>query len=147
MEITFTKEQYEDLLKLVYLGNWMVNAHRLSYEETDQFNELESYIFSFAKDAGLEFYSDYAEEFDTYYPTREFEEDTDIEKYMDEYSEETFWDELIHALAGRDFIEKYGELVTRKMSPEEQFKKLQPFIDKYEEEFEKHGIDNLVIKK
>ena len=28
MEIKFTKEQYENLMKLVYLGNWMINAIR-----------------------------------------------------------------------------------------------------------------------
>lgn len=26
--IEFTKERFEALLKLVYLGNWMANAHR-----------------------------------------------------------------------------------------------------------------------
>ena len=28
MKINFTKKQYEDLVKLVYLGTWMINAHR-----------------------------------------------------------------------------------------------------------------------
>ena len=34
MQIEFDKKQYEILLKLVYLGNWMANAHR-----TEDFKE------------------------------------------------------------------------------------------------------------
>jgi len=33
MEIKLTKEQYENLLRLVYLGNWMINAIRSGTED------------------------------------------------------------------------------------------------------------------
>ncbi|MEA2005081.1 MAG: hypothetical protein U9O50_02260 [Acidobacteriota bacterium] len=58
-----------------------------------------------------------------------------------------FWDELIDRFAKRDFINKYGQEAIRKMDLEERFGKLQPFINKYEREFEKYGIENLIIKK
>jgi len=32
MEIKFTKKQYENLIKLVYLGNWMINGIRSTDE-------------------------------------------------------------------------------------------------------------------
>ena len=49
MKINFTKKQYETLLKAVYLGNWMVSSTS-DEPEGNQFDELEEYVFSFAKD-------------------------------------------------------------------------------------------------
>ena len=146
MTIEFTKKQYENLIKLIYLGNWMINAFRID-EGVKKFEEVTDYIYSFAKDFGLEKYIEYDEKFNKFYPTREFEEDTDIEHYMDEYDAETFWDELVHNLATRDFIGKYGEDAIRKMDFKERIEKEEPFIGKYEKEFEKHGIENLEIKE
>lgn len=48
MEISLTKEQYEDLIKIVYLGTWMVNAFRTDdriekYEEFEDIKRLLSF--------------------------------------------------------------------------------------------------------
>ena len=56
-----------------------------------KYDELKHYIFSFAKDAGLDRYIDYDEESHTYYPNLELEEDGEIEQYMDDYNDENFW--------------------------------------------------------
>lgn len=146
MEIKFTKEQYENLMKLVYLGNWMVNAIRTD-DRVEKYDELKHYIFSFAKDAGLDRYIDYDEKSGKYYPSIELEQDAEIEQYMDDYNDENFWEDLIHNLARRDLIEAYGEDAIKKMSLGELFEKEEPFIEKYADEVETHGIKNLVIKK
>ncbi len=58
-----------------------------------------------------------------------------------------FWDELMHRLARRDLIEAYGEYSARNIPPEELLEKEHPFIDKYIDAFENHGIENLIIGK
>ena len=113
MEIKFTKEQYENLMKLVYLGNWMINAIRTD-DRVKKYDEIKHYIFSFAKDAGLDRYIDYDEKSGKYYPSIELEEDAEIEQYMDDYNDENFWEELIHNLARRDLIEVYGKDAIKK---------------------------------
>lgn len=146
MQIELTKKQYEQLLKLVYLGNWMANAHRAGSEEIKDFSILESYIFSYAKGVGLEKYVD-----DEpiggmkYFPTADFEELVDGLK--DEYDEDTFWDELSDRLGERDFFRKYGEEKIKKMSRDERFYKLYECIDEYGDEFFKHGLERIEIKK
>jgi hypothetical protein len=150
MEIKLTKEQYENLLKLVYLGNWMVNAIRSGAEGDEQiekYNEIEQYIFSFAKDVGLEKYVEFNEKYNQFFPTIELEEDPEVEKYRQDYNEETFWQELADRLGARDFIREYGKEAIEKMDQEERFIKLQEFIIKYEEEFEENGMANLEILK
>jgi hypothetical protein len=150
MEIKLTKEQYKNLLKLIYLGNWMVNAIRSGAdgdEQIEKYNDIEQHIFSFAKDAGLEKYIEFDEKYNKFFPTIEFEEDPEIEKYRQDYDDEIFWQELADRLGTRDFIREYGEEVIEKMDQEERFIKLQEFIVKYEEEFEKNGIENLEVLK
>ena len=146
MEIKFTKEQYENLVKLVYLGNWMINAIRCGSDIIEKFEDLEQYIFSFYKEFGLEGCIEYDEEDKRFYPTGKFEMESEIEEYRQEYDNENFWDELISRLARRDFIRKYGEDAINKMTLEEIMEKESYFIEKYEEEFEKYGIERLKIK-
>ncbi len=146
VEIKFTKEQYEDLIKLAYLGNWMINAIR-THDRIDRYEDLEQYIFSFAKKAGLDRYVHFDSESKKSYPSKELEQAKDIEGYINDYDNENFWDELIDRLARRDFIQKYGEDAIRKMTRKERFEKEHPFIEKYDEEFEKNGIENLQIVK
>ncbi len=142
MKINFTKKQYEDLVKLVYLGTWMVNAHRTD-DIVEKYEDLEQYLLSFYKDFDMEKYIEFDKKLNKFFPTGEFEEDTDVEQYIDEYNNDIFWEELIDRLARRDFIRAYGEENLLKMTWEERFEKEQPFIDKYAEEFEKYGIERL----
>ena len=146
MKINFTKRQYEDLMKLVYLGAWMINSHRTDNIE-DRYEELEQYILSFSEEFGAEKYVEFDEELNRFFTTREFEEETEIEQYKEEYDDNTFWDELIYRLARRDLIKTYGEAAVFTMTTDELLDKEQPFIDRYELEFERYGIDNLEIKE
>lgn len=147
MEIKLTKEQYSNLLKLVYLGNWMVNAIRTGTpgdEHIEAFDELESYMFSFAKAFGFEEYADHDEKNGKVYPTREFEDNPELRDFVDKYDDYTFWMELIGRLALRDLYGKYGDEVSR-MDWRERIELLSPIEKVYSEEFEQNGIDNIYI--
>jgi len=147
MKIELTKEQYLNLLKLVYLGEWMANAHRTE-DRIEKYENSLSQILSYAKDFGFSDYADDEEVGDgRIYPTRKFEEETGVHDLHDEYDEDTFWDELIDRLKGRDFFKHYKKEELEKMTQDEYFDNLGKFTDKWEEEFEKHGIDRLKIKR
>lgn len=144
MKINITKKQYEDLLKLVYLGNWVANANRVD-DVLQHFEDLESYIFSHAKEYGLEKYADTDEEDGITYPTRQFEEGTDVQKLIDEYGDENFWDELTDRLGERDFDEQYTEVEQKTMDRDERMTKLYEAIGKWDDEFVEHGVERLRV--
>ncbi len=146
IKIEFTKAQYENLIKLVYLGNWMINAIRTD-DIVKKYDDVEQHIYSFAKDVGLDKYIEFDSKFNKFFPTKELEEDEEMEKYREEYDDEIFWDEITDRLARRDLIRKYGENAIKKMTWKERSEKEYPFIEKYEKEFAKYGIENLEIKK
>ncbi|MFH1956214.1 MAG: hypothetical protein ABIJ28_01010 [Patescibacteria group bacterium] len=147
MKIEFTKEQYEKLIKLVYLGNWMANANRTD-DRLKDYEDLEEYILSFAKDFGFDKYVD-DEEMNgrKFFPTRYLEEETDIRGIIEEYDEDAFWDEIIDRLGERDFYRKYSKEEIEKMSHDERFEKLCECIDEYSEETSNYGIERLEIKE
>jgi hypothetical protein len=148
-KIELTKQQFKTLLKMVYLGNWLANAQRDGSNENShlkEYEEIENYIFSFAKQFGLDEYVDDEEsKKGKFYPTRVFEEETDVQKLIEEYDEETFWDELIDRLGDRDFWRHYSKDEIQKMTQEERFEKLYEFIDKWADEINEHGIERLKI--
>ncbi|EPG74636.1 hypothetical protein LEP1GSC058_1766 [Leptospira fainei serovar Hurstbridge str. BUT 6] len=146
MKIEFTPEQFETLLKSIAISSWMINAFNEGSEETTAYSELEQYILSFAKDFGKQEFVDYDAADNVYYPTRKFEDQTDIFDIISEYDNELFWDELIHRMARRDFAIEYGEDGISAMAIEERIEKEAPFITKYEEIFANQGLDNIEIK-
>lgn len=82
-----------------------------------------------------------------FFLTNEFLDESIVDELIDEYNNDTFWDELMFRMAERDLIEKYGEDAVRKMKFEERVDKEQPFLDAYRKEFEENGLSNLRLLK
>lgn len=150
MNIEFTREQYERLIRLVYLGNWMVNANRSNRkgdEQIKEYNDMEQYIFSFAKNAGLSDLIEYDKELKGFFPTRKFDEDAEVGKYREEYDDHAFWDGLFYQFYERDFTRAYTRKEILAMDIHELFEKEEPFRQKWDNEIIKHGIERLEIKE
>ncbi|PID52747.1 MAG: hypothetical protein CR972_00310 [Candidatus Moraniibacteriota bacterium] len=147
MKINFTKKQFDTLLKMAYISNWIVNAARTGREGDEYITEyvdLKDYIFSFAKEFGLEKYID--EDDGKLFPTRELEEG-EAHEFIDNYEEDVFWNEISDRLARRDFFRKYGEEKISQMEIGERIEKTYPFLEKYGDEIEQHGIERLEIQE
>jgi hypothetical protein len=142
MNINFTNKQYEDLLKLVYLGNWMANANRAD-DKLEDFDALESHIFSHAKEYGLDAFADSDEEGVTY-PSRAFE-DSGIQDLIDEYDTDSFWEELIDRLSARDYVRQSTPEWFATAESEERFAKLVACEEVWEKEFEAFDIERLAV--
>ena len=148
MKIEFTNEQFKNLLKVVYLGNWMANAIHAGNEEDPRhkgLEEIENYINSFAEKFGFGDYVDYDKKCKQYFLSGKIYDLVD--EYIDDYDSECFWLQLHYRLSGRDFERKYTDKEISKMNQEERFKKGWPFHEKWENELNDHGIKRLEIKK
>ncbi len=142
MELKLTKVQYETLMKLVYLGNTVVNGFQEKNPvlETDH---LENYIYAKAADFGLGKLAVYDEDLDAYYPAPETE-DAWLAIH-DDYINDLFWDELMHRLAERDLETRYGRDAVEAMSAEERGKLERELMDKFYAEFHQNGLNNLIL--
>ena len=146
MKINFTKKQFKKLLKVIHLGDWMINSNNLPDKMDKECEYLMSYILSFTKQFGLEDYAstlNLDEDGEKIYPSRKLEKE--IEDYIEDYNNENFWDELIRRMAKKDFRKKFTEKEFEEMDAEEIFNEITRIEQEYGNEFYESGIDNLEI--
>lgn len=140
-KIEFSQEQYLELMKLVYLGRWMMSSH---LEEPDESN-IEQFIYSQAKSFALEDWVDVDPSNGKYFPSPTLEEE--MEPAIQEYDNYTFWDELAWQLAERDFTKKHDEAQILCMTNDEIFLEKSALSDKYFDEFLTNGLDHFTLFK
>ena len=135
--IELSKTQLKNLLKLAYLGEWVLQAHDKDNYDKD-LDDLEQELYTVAYNNGLDEDVEFDKKLGGYVPTKEFEEecDEDIEKY----DENTFWEELIVRMSQLD-LPTEEEGASRK-----EIDKLQnQTIKALEKEFKDNGLDNLIL--
>lgn len=141
-KIELTSEQFRNLMKLVYLGHWMANSHR--DEPVSEIDEVENIIYSYAEQFGCADWVDGDQKTNHYYPSSELEEEMD--PYLEEYDDYTFWDELAWRLADRDFETKFDPGKVIVMTTEEILREKDIIVQKYVNEFNKQGLENVNVK-
>lgn len=146
MKINFTKKEYQTLIDALEIASWVLHSHKIEErEETKKYRDLEQKLYSYAKDFGMKHLIVYDKKLEKYFPTKDFEDQSPAMAFMEEYDNDTFWDELINRLALRDLILQEGEERFKEMPFEEHFTKEDPIRQKYQNEFESNGINNLNI--
>ena len=138
VNLELSSEQYKELIKLVYIGDWVIDE-----PENIVLNDLVQVVFSKAKDAGQESLIEFDKEMNLYTPSQAF--DDEVVEIVDDYEEECFWDHLIYRMADKDLVAKMGD-EAEKLTNEERIDLIDPISEKYVKEFEENGIDNLIIK-
>jgi len=134
MNIEFSKEQFRDLLDLVYTGNWLINANR-DEPVIKKYEDLQSYIFSKCGEFG---YKEYTEKYcDEFCPSANFDE-SGIMDLVDEYNDNALFEELAEELSYRDAPiglskDELGDFVDKN-------------YDRYIEEFTENSLDNVYVK-
>ena len=143
-----SKRQIEHLLKLIYLGEQVINAGR--DEKNPSYNEVTQYIYYMASQAGLTMYVDCIEDKEDkdlprYTPNKFLHDTLKTDHRLAEYENQIFWTQLKERLAKRDFIREYGKKAFTEMTIEQSAEKLAELEQKYAQEFRENGIDALDI--
>lgn len=75
-----------------------------------------------------------------------FEEESPSQRFLEEYDDETLWDELAHRLSERDMCEAVDPVVLARMDVVERWAERDKYLERYFEEFEENGLDHLGIQ-
>ncbi|MCX7123998.1 MAG: hypothetical protein NTV32_10140 [Gammaproteobacteria bacterium] len=138
--IELTKTEYISILKAVYLGAWMANAHRTN-DVKDEYESAQKLMLSLAPQFDCTEYVNPDRSKDIY-PSLKLEAG-EPETLRADYNEATFKSELATILGTRHFAKRYSEDEIAKMSEEDHFEKLNNCIDLYTDEFEEFGISRI----
>lgn len=133
MRIEMTNSQFRLLLDMVYIGNWVLNSTR-GPDRITEYDQMESLIFALCRQAGMPELAEKSEH--DIVPSRPYCEGGIHEAIMD-YEDTVFFNILAEELARRDLngLDVDGD---DKSS-------LDILIDKYSQEFECNGVDNIVV--
>ncbi|MEK7648717.1 MAG: hypothetical protein AAB400_02230 [Patescibacteria group bacterium] len=145
--VTLTSGQLEDLVRCMYLAQWMINGIHTEDEKNNRYEQLEQYVYALAKREGVGDIIEFLEDQKKFALKDEFVETNDVEQYRRKYDDEIFWSELIQRLTVRDVVNQWGLESLSSVGTREEVERRQPFLRKYIEEFEKNGVQNLVIKE
>lgn len=142
MKFELTESQYRTLVKVVYLGTWMVNATKTGEDIDQTFEDMEQLVFALSKEIDMSDWIEYDDKFEKYFPTRYLEDE--VHQFIKEYDDDVFWEELINRLARRDLFREIGPV---SQLSDDNFSRQFELEAAYEKEFAKHGLKNLEIKK
>lgn len=135
MHIDLSNKEFRMLLDMVYLGNWVLNSTR-GDNRFKEYDDLESKLFALCRTNGMDVL---AEDWnDTVIPSKAYEAGG-IQQVIALYEDNVFYEILAEELSRRDMgyaditEENYAEIIGR--------------MDQYMQEFEKSGLDRLVLEE
>ena len=148
MQIDITKKEYRFLLDILSIADWVFTSHKIDRDRrVEKHGKIIQKFYSLAKEMGYEKLIEFDPNMKYYFPTKKYEDSGHFMEYIEEFENDTFWDELIYRLAMRDVVKKVGSVQKlSRLSNDERIKLFSSVEQQYEDEFEKHGIDHLKIE-
>ena len=141
MKINFTKKEYQLLVTMIEIADWVMNSfHPNERVDTKGHRLLRNKILSHAEEMGMK--GCYEKDGDTYYETVEYEENSEHFNFIDEYDEEFFWEQLVTRLTNRDYAQQYGD---EEVDFETKAHRLTEIEKRYADEINKFGLSNIVV--
>ncbi len=146
MELKLTKTQLRTLVKLVYLGKWIAQTP-LKEDGKDNFDEVFQIFLARVHKEGLTDWVEYDKTQKEYHASEALEEDEEVLNVLDEYNDDTLWYELSYRLAEEEILQTEGKKAFEDLSLEQIFLKRGDVMEKYLNEFSKHGLEKFCILK
>lgn len=146
MKIKISKNEYRLMLDVFAIAEWVMNSFKVDKDpETKPYNKLEQKIMSYAEDFGCGNLVSYDSKLEEFFPTREFDETGAYSKFIEQFEDDVFWEELGQRLALRDLINEQGLEAVRSMDPVSRLRVQDEIADRYHQEFYDNGIENLFL--
>jgi|GEM_PF-1292193 len=120
MKLELTPEEYQNLIRLAYLGEWMANSNNVDYDDMDMdLVKLKSKLLSQAKEAGVPHWAEYRTDDEEWEETPEFIDLMEEEGWIDNYNKTTAQEEIINTAAETELLARIGHDAFNKLSDDE----------------------------
>ena len=141
MNINITKKQYQKLIELLHIGEFIANGDRV--EPIKEYEELQQYIYSFSQEYQCEDMIRHDEAKQIYIPTIEFEDR--IRELVEDYLEEDFVENLVMKLSKRDAVREHGIEILESMELKDKMHAVMKYEHKYYNEIKRNGFENFKV--
>ncbi len=146
--LALSPEQFQTLLRMVYIANTVANGHRDSTDFLKGYDDLEQYIFLRAKEVGFPGATSthQIDGEEHYHPSRVFEGDREVNLLMDMYDMHVAISVLSEKLAERDMRMKHGVNVKDGMLADDYEALVNEISREYEARFLERGFDDIFVR-
>lgn len=142
LQLSISREQYEALVQLLYLGDWVLHAHEVpDTRESGPHQEVMRSILSHAGELGARKLVDDTDGEPA--PSRFLEDQ--MHPHIQAYDTQTMWEELIMALGERDAGRSLGPEALNGMPATQRVEALLKHEETWANEFEQHGLERIHI--
>jgi hypothetical protein len=147
MNVEITKEEYIYVLDLLNIASWVLSSYRTTLEpQIEKYDWIIQKFYALSREMGREDLIGYDPGRGKYHPTKAFEDTSRSLELIDEFVDHSFWDELIVRFAERDAAREAGGYEKLDLlSHEDRHALVDPFEERYAEEFNERGIEQLEI--
>jgi len=146
MKINFTKQEFQTLVEMLLVADWVINAHEVEpHAATTPYRKLRKKVLSHHKEMGMAEAFQYSAEHDDYFETADYEDQALHMQFIDAHDEAMFWAGLARRLAHRDLDAAEALRAEGPYAGEERAMKLFEIEARYEEEFAENGLDNIRV--
>jgi hypothetical protein len=145
MNLEMSRAELERLLEVAYLGEWLLNAHLDPKEHSAAHGAALQKFLALAEENGLGYLVETDDETGDLRPSAALRARIDVAGYIQDYDDAVFWDELALHLAERDLAAEIGRATLERLSPAERHERVERHAQKWDEEFDAHGIERLKL--
>jgi hypothetical protein len=146
MKINFTKKEYQTLVEMLLTADWIIRSDEDEpRKETEPYGALRKKVLAHFKEMGMEADFTYDPEGGEYFETAAYEERAPHMRFIEAFEEASFWSRLAYKLAARDVASEVRSRGEESMSQEERLVRLFEITERYEQEFEEHGLDQVMV--
>jgi hypothetical protein len=146
MKINFTKKEYQTLVEMLLVADWVIRGNEDEpREETESYGMLRKKVLAHFKEMGMEENFEYDPNADEYFETPEYETQAPHMQFIEAYDEASFWGQLAEKLAARDFAAQARTPEERSSDAVERLANLFEINERYENEFAEHGLTRVHV--
>jgi len=144
MKVSFTPRDYSRILELAWLGLWVAGARPEDPDTIpERYRDAGRKLCDLAVTFGCADFVEAAPD-GVLRPSKKLSEGPAREK-LDQFLDDTFWAELVQRLAERDLRAELGATKLSDDLDEHETARLHEMEDNYWREFEKRGVDDVVV--
>jgi hypothetical protein len=146
MRMDITTEEYAKLVDLLFLASKVLTAHKEEDSRTGPYLQLIQRIYALAPQSGRDDLVAFDKDLKRSLPAKALDASSEVRRLLDEFSDETFWHEMVFRFTERDLERQAGgQEKLLLLSQEERFSMETSLEERYLEEFSEHGIDRLEV--
>lgn len=142
MIIDITKEQFLKLSRMIFLGNWMINAYSLAEQRDIKYNQIAEDFYKLAAEYDITEYEEWKK---TNISFEDFLWDDSIcDQAIQNYNENAFWERLARKLADY-FTVEHEKRHSLKLSNQEKSENAEYIYDELLKIFDKRKFDPNIL--